>query len=263
MPMRIFNNRSRSGAYLVMLVIGAAMFGMFYFLTFFVQGVMGFSSLKAGVAFLPVSAVIIVGSGIVAQVLPKIGPKPLISVGSGLVAAGLFLFSASVSAHSSYVGTILPGMLVLALGMAFIFVPLTGVAVAKVRVTDSGLASALLNVGQQVGGSIGLAVLATVAAKSGKSAFKTQSANLASSGHESSIPHFQQLSGSVTSGARPPDAALADGPALHAFKVMQAHSDSMGFLVAAIMGCVAFVTAVLLINVRKEDVPSEGVAVAA
>jgi MFS family permease len=82
MPMRIFGNRSRAGAYLVMLIIGAAMFGMFYFLTFFVQGVMGYSALKAGVAFVPVSAVIIIGSGIVAQLMPKVGPKILISTGA-------------------------------------------------------------------------------------------------------------------------------------------------------------------------------------
>jgi len=75
MPLRIFANRSRAGAYVMMMIIGAGLFGMFYFLTFFIQGVMGFSSLKTGVAYLPFSAVIIVGSGIVSQILPGSGPS--------------------------------------------------------------------------------------------------------------------------------------------------------------------------------------------
>ena len=82
MPMRIFANRARSGAYIVMAVVGAGLFGMFYFLTFFVQGVMGYSSLKAGFAFVPVSVVIIIGSGIMTQVMPRTGPKVLISIGA-------------------------------------------------------------------------------------------------------------------------------------------------------------------------------------
>jgi EmrB/QacA subfamily drug resistance transporter len=264
MPMRIFANRSRSGAYLVMLVIGAAMFGMFYFLTFFVQGVMGFSALKAGVAFLPVSLVIIVGSGVVAQILPRVGPKILIAIGTILMTIALFFYS-TVNADSTYLGKILPGMLILAVGMACIFVPLTGVAVAKVRATDSGLASALLNVGQQVGGSIGLSVLATVAAKAATSSGKSHSATLAKQGNQTVLTHFGELAKSAASGAPVSPAARQDSVAVRVFDEVQAHSAAMGFLTAAIMGVVAVVVAVAVINVKKSDLPTnpvEAVAVA-
>ncbi len=154
MPMRIFANRSRAGAYVIMLILGAAMFGMFYFMTFFIQGVMEFSSLKTGVSYLPFSAVIIVGSGIVSGILPRVGPKPLITAGSALMTVGLFWF-AQVDPDTKYWSGIFPPMMVMATGMAMVFVTLTVVAVTKVTNTDTGLASALLNVGQQVGGSIG------------------------------------------------------------------------------------------------------------
>jgi len=178
MPLRIFANRSRAGAYLIMLIIGAAMFGMFYFMTFFIQGVMGFSSLRTGVSYLPFSAVIIVGSGIVSQVLPRVGPKPLIAVGSALMTVGLFWF-AQVDTGTTYWSLVFPAMMVMAVGMSMVFVTLTVVAVTKVTDTDTGLASALLNVGQQVGGSIGLAVLATAFASASRSEGKTQVSKLA------------------------------------------------------------------------------------
>jgi len=167
MPMRIFENRSRAGAYLVMLVVGAAMFGMFYFITFFIQGVRDYSALKTGFAFLPIALVIGVTSQVVAKLLPRFGPKILIVIGTGVLTVAL-LWLSTVNAGSSYLGTLLPGMLVLAFAMGFLFVPLTTVAVSKVADTDAGLASALLNVGQQVGGAIGLSVLATVFATSAK-----------------------------------------------------------------------------------------------
>ena len=262
MPLRIFANRSRSGAYLVMLVIGAGMFGMFYFLTFFVQGVLGFSALKAGIAFLPVSAVVIVGSGIVAQLMPRFGPKPLIVVGAILMTISLY-FYATVSADSTYANKILPGMLILAAGMACIFVPLTSVAVAKIRAEDTGLASALLNVGQQVGGSIGLSVLATVAATSGRNSGNSHVAELsqkAQSGEggvtQTTLDHFLELLKSQNSGALPSKTATGDSVALRAFNEVQAHSASMGFLTAAIMGTVAVAVAIFLINVKKSDVPT-------
>ena len=167
MPMRIFANRSRAGSYVVMLIIGAALFGMFYYLTFFIQGVMGFSSLKSGVAYLPFSLIIIIGSGIVSQVLPKVGPKVLITLGAAFMTAGMFWY-AQVDADTKYWSGIFPAMIVTATGLAMVFVTLTVVAVTKVTDTDTGLASALLNVGQQIGGSIGLAVLATAATSATK-----------------------------------------------------------------------------------------------
>ncbi len=258
MPMRIFANRSRSGSYLVMLIIGAAMFGMFYFLTFFVQGVLGYSALKTGLAFVPVSGVIIVGSGIISQILPRTGPKILITIGTMLVTAALFLFS-TVHPGTSYVTQLLPTMLLMALGMSFIFVPLTVTAVSKVAPTDAGLASALLNVGQQVGGSIGLSVLATVAATAARNAGKQEMGKLSGP----TVQHFGELATSSQSGKAPSSAALTDPAALHAFNTVQAHSAAMGFLTAAIFGVVAVAVAVVMINVKRQDMSGSPAMVAA
>jgi EmrB/QacA subfamily drug resistance transporter len=253
MPMRIFANRSRSGAYLVMLVLGAAMFGMFYFLTFFVQGVLGYSALKSGFAFLPFCVVIIVGSGIISQVMPRTGPKPLIAIGVSLATVALFLFS-TVKYDTGYWTQLFPTMVLMAVGMSFVFVPLTTVAVSKVASTDAGLASALLNVGQQVGGAIGLSVLATTAATAARNAATSEAPKLAG---VSSQLHFQQLASSSASGKPPSPAALSDPAAVHALNVVQAHSASVGFLTAAIFGVVAVVIAVWMINVKKSEVPQD------
>src|SRR3954470_5511973 len=195
MPMRIFANRSRAGSYVIMLILGAALFGMFYYLTFFIQGVLGFSSLKSGVAYLPFSLIIIVGSGIVGQILPRVGPRLLLIAGSAFMTAGLFWYS-RVDADTSYGSGILPAMIVTATGVALVFVTLTVVAVTKVTDTDTGLASALLNVGQQIGGSIGLAVLATAFTSAAKSEGSVQVAKLAGA----SKLHLAELLASVQSG---------------------------------------------------------------
>jgi EmrB/QacA subfamily drug resistance transporter len=252
MPLRIFANRSRSGSYLVMLIFGAAMFGMFYFLTFFVQGVMGFSPLKTGVAFLPFCVVIVIGSGIAAQILPRVGPKILITIGSVLATVALFFF-ATVNANTSYWSQLLPMILLMATGMSFIFVPLTTTAVSKVAPTDAGLASALLNVGQQVGGSIGLAVLATVAATASRNAAMSEAPKLAGTSQQ----HFQELAASAASGKPPSPAALIDQDAVNALHSVQAHAASMGFLTAAIFGVVAVLVAVLMINVKRSEVQQQ------
>jgi hypothetical protein len=248
MPMRIFANRSRAGAYLIMLIIGAAMFGMFYFMTFFIQGVMGFSSLKTGASYLPFSAVIIVGSGIVSSILPKVGPKPLIAIGSALMTVGLFWF-AQVKPDTKYLTLVFPAMMVMAVGMAMVFVTLTVVAVTKVTNTDTGLASALLNVGQQIGGSIGLAVLATAFASASKSEGKSQLNHLTGSAQQ----HLGELLSSSQTGKPAPPAALSDNAAVNAFHAVQAHGSSHGFLIAAMFGIVAVVAAVGLITVKKSD----------
>ena len=195
MPMRIFADRYRAGSYLIMLVVGAAFFAMFYFLTFFVQGVRGFGSLKTGLAFLPFSAIIIVGSGIVSQILPRVGAKALLVAGSVLMSAGLFWF-AQVHTDTKYASGILPAMIVMATGVALVFVTLTVVAVTKVTDTDSGLASALLNVGQQIGGSIGLAVLATAFTSATKSEGTSQIGKLTGASQH----HLVELLGSARSG---------------------------------------------------------------
>ncbi len=167
MPFAIFGQRNRNGAYVVSLVIGVAVFGVFFFLTQFVQNILGFSPLVAGVAFLPLTAAIIITAQIVARLVGRFGPRPFITIGPLLVAGGLFWLS-QINDHTMYLTGLVGPMLLIAVGMGNIFVPLTLMAVAGTTPEESGLASALLNVGQQIGGSIGIALLGTIAATTTK-----------------------------------------------------------------------------------------------
>jgi len=160
-PLQMFRNRNRSGSYAIMLGLTAAVFGMFFFLTLFVQEVLGYSPLRAGLAFLPVSAVIIVTSQVVARLLPTVGPKRVMVAGS-LFATGGLAWLSRITASSGYLDGLLGPMLLFGLGMGFLFVSLTIVAVSGVSREESGAASSLLNAMQQVGGSLGLSILVTV-----------------------------------------------------------------------------------------------------
>src|SRR5712671_1826801 len=162
MPLRIFRNRDRSAANLIMLFVGTAMFGMFFFLTIFVQTVWGYSALKTGIAYLPLVTAVMVMAGVSAALVPRIGARPLLLAGSAAAAGGMVWLS-RISEHSTYGGGLLGPMLLTAAGLGMLFMPLTLVALSKVSDRDAGLASSLPNVGQQVGGSIGLAILGTVA----------------------------------------------------------------------------------------------------
>jgi EmrB/QacA subfamily drug resistance transporter len=162
MPLRIFRNRDRSAANLIMLCIGTAMFGMFFFLTIFVQTVWGYTAVKTGVSFLPMVGAIMVMAGVSAALVPRIGARPLLLAGSVIAAGGMFWLS-RITEHSSYATGLLGPMLVTAAGLGMLFMPLTLVALSRVPERDAGLAASLPNVGQQVGGSIGLALLGTVA----------------------------------------------------------------------------------------------------
>ena len=163
MPIRIFFQRNRSGAYALSLAIGVALFGMFFFLTLFIQNILGYSPIRAGLAFLPATAAIIVTATLVSQVVGRLGPRLPITLGPLVVAAGLFWLS-RMTEHTTYVWGVLGPMVALGIGMALIFVPLSLIVVSGTHTRELGLASALLNVGQQVGGSIGLALLGTIAA---------------------------------------------------------------------------------------------------
>lgn len=161
MPLRIFENRNRAGAYGVMLIIGAAMFSMFFYLTQFVQNVLGYSPIKSGFAFLPVSVCIVLAAGTASQLITKVGAKPLALVGTATTSVGMF-WLAQIQPDSTYVSGLLGPMIVFALGMGLTFMPLTLAAVSNVGEGDAGIASGVLNTTQQIGGSIGLALLTTV-----------------------------------------------------------------------------------------------------
>jgi predicted MFS family arabinose efflux permease len=162
LPMRILLERNRGASYLVSLVVGIGLFGMFLFLGLYLQVVLLYSPIKAGFAFLPFSIGIIIGAGIASQLLPRVGPKPLIVPGLIMGAVGLAWLS-RLEYDSSYVTHVLPAMLLISLGMAFNFIPVSTTALHGIGKRDAGVASATLNTAQQVGGAVGTALLNTVA----------------------------------------------------------------------------------------------------
>ena len=145
----------------MMLCIGIALFSMFYFLTQFLQNVQGWSAVKTGVGFLPMTMGIIVAAGLSSRYVGKIGVRIPLLVGPAMAVVGM-LWISRITPTSSYLSVLGP-LIIIALGMGFTFVPITLVAVSGVEANEAGLASALLNTMQQVGGALGLAVLATVA----------------------------------------------------------------------------------------------------
>jgi EmrB/QacA subfamily drug resistance transporter len=159
----IFRNRSLTGADTAMVLVVSGMFAMFFFATLYVQQVLGYSPLKAGLAFLPVTAGIMLGAGLAQQGIRVLGPRLQVVMGIGLAATGMF-FLTGLPPNGSYAADLLPGLLLIAVGMGLTFVPITLMATTGVADSDSGLASGLLNTAQQVGGALGLAVLSTVAA---------------------------------------------------------------------------------------------------
>ena len=161
-PFRIFRLRTLTGANVVGLLLGASLFSMFFFISLYMQQVLGYSAIKAGVSYLPLALTIIISAGIASQLVTRVGFKWVLASGMALIAVGLVWFS-QISVHGSYLADILGPSLLAGLGLGFAFVPVTIAAVAGVTDRDSGLASGLINTSQQVGGAVGLAVLAAVA----------------------------------------------------------------------------------------------------
>jgi EmrB/QacA subfamily drug resistance transporter len=160
-PLRLFADGSRTGSYAARLLLVAGMFGMFFFLTQFLQEVLGFSPLRAGVAFLPLTIALFGLSRLAPRLIPRFGGKPLMVAGMIPVIVGMAWLS-RVSPATSYWSGVFAPMLLLGAGMGIVFVPLTMASLAGVRPQDSGAASSMVNVMQQVGGSLGLAVLVAV-----------------------------------------------------------------------------------------------------
>ncbi len=163
MPPHLFSDRTRSGAYGVMLALGTAIFSMFYFLTLYMQDILGYSPLRTGIYYVPFASSVMVIAILAAKLMARVGSLRLIMVGTMSAAGGMFWLSFS-SPGSTYLNGVVGPMMLIAGGVACCFVPLTVAAVAGVVPQEAGISSALLNSGQQVGGSLGLAVLGTVAA---------------------------------------------------------------------------------------------------
>ena len=163
LPLRVLADRNRGGSFVSSLLVGIALFAMFLFLTYYFQQILGYSAIRAGFAFLPFSAGIVSGATLSSQLLPRVGPRPLMTAGFLLAAVGLVVF-AQVQPDSSYLFPILPAELMVSLGMGTAFVPLSSTALIGVEPSDAGVASALVNTTQQTGGALGVSLLNTVAA---------------------------------------------------------------------------------------------------
>ena len=161
-PFRIFRIRTLTGANVVGLLVGGSLFAMFFFITLYMQQVLGYSPIKAGLSYLPLALMIIAASGVASQLVTRIGFKPVMATGMGLIAVALLWFS-QVSVDGAYLSDILGPSLIAAAGLGFAFVTTTIAAVSGVREEESGLASGLINTTQQIGGALGLAILATIA----------------------------------------------------------------------------------------------------
>ena len=236
-PMRVLRSRDRTGAYLISLCVGTALFGMFFFLTIFVQEVWGYSALKTGIAYLPMVTMIMVASGVASQLVARIGARPLLLAGSAIVTGGMFWLS-RITEHSHYASGLLGPMLVTAFGLGLVFVPMSLVALAKVANNDTGVASSLLNTGQQVGGSIGLAILGTVAWSAVANSIHAQVA-------------------AATAAAKHATVHLSAAQAAAAQKAITDHAYSVGFakgyLVSAGIALLALIITVVAIRVKRED----------
>jgi len=180
LPIRIFQNRTRAASFVVMMLVPAAMFSMFFFLSLFIQNLVGYSPLRTGFAFLPFSVGIVIGAGLSSNLVSRIDPRYIAGIGTLLAGIALFGFSrlsiddspshlitaltsgTPVGADVNYWTSILPYIVLMAVGMGLTFVPLTLTAVHHVRAEDSGIGSGVLNTMQQVGGALGLATLSTV-----------------------------------------------------------------------------------------------------
>jgi len=154
-------DRNRGVSYLVSVLIGAGMLGMFLFMTYYLQLTLHYSALRSGVAYLPFSGGIVVSATVAAQLLPRFGPRALMTVG-GLLATAAMVWLTQLDLNSSYLTHILPSFVAMSIGMGLMFVPLSSTALSGVGNHDAGVASAMVNTTQQVGGSLGTALLNTI-----------------------------------------------------------------------------------------------------
>jgi predicted MFS family arabinose efflux permease len=243
LPLRILRDRNRIGVYTMLLFLAAAFFGMFFFVTLFLQTIWGYSAIKAGSAYLPFIGTFIIVSGICSQVVPRIGVRVPMTIGAPTAAGALFWLS-RIGVHSHYVTGVMLPFILFALAAGLIFVPLTMTLVAGISDEDSGVASSMFNAGQQVGGAVGLATIGTVAWSVFNHHVKSSLAHLATP-----VSHAAtHAATSVSPGSPIYDHALSSG-------VMR------GLAIGAGGAALAFIVALVTIRVRREELPSGMVVV--
>ncbi|MFJ2867986.1 MFS transporter [Kitasatospora sp. NPDC087314] len=237
-PLRLFRDRNRAGAYALMLCVAATMFSVFFFITLFVQDILGFSPLRAGFAFLPISVAIVTAAQFAARNQSRYGPKPFLVTGSLLVLGGV-LWSTRLDVHTGYLGGVLGPTLLFGFGMGSIFVPVMLTAVSHVAPHETGAATGTLNTTQQVGGSLGLSILVTV--------YGTASRN-----------ETRQQVGAFLRQADPQQAAAFEAtgklPAPYSSEVL-VHGISSAFRLGLVFAALAVVIAVFVLKARREAPP--------
>ncbi len=184
LPLRVVWHRNRGGSFLTSIILGAGMLGMFLFMTYYFQQIQHYSPLKTGVSYLPFSGALIVTAGVASSLVPRLGPRVVMTFG-GLMATGGMLWLTQLRVDSSYPAMILPAFIVMAIGMGSVFVPLSNTSLTGVAPHDAGVASAMVNTTQQVGGSLGVALLNTV--------FTTTLLNYATNHHSSPLAPAAQV----------------------------------------------------------------------
>ena len=248
LPFRIFTNRTRASSFVAMFLAPAAMFAMFYFLSQYIQNVMGYSPLKAGVAFLPFTVGIVVGAGLASNLVNRIDPRFISGVGTLLAAGALFGFSRLPYDTSfpveevtgTYVADILPYIVLMAFGMGLTFVPVTLTAVHHLRNEDSGIGSGVLNTAQQVGGALGLAVLATVATQT----FTDRGREFAEAGAQAGGPQ--------------PSPEQLEKLQLIAQNQIFTEGSTQAFLVGSILMLAASVVIWVFLDVKHQELATDG-----
>jgi EmrB/QacA subfamily drug resistance transporter len=227
LPMRLVLDRNRGGAYLTSTLVGAGLIGAFFFLSLYFQQVLGYTPVAAGFASLPTTLGVLVSAGAASALVPRVGPKPLMVTGALLAALGLFLMS-FLGVDTSFWALPFPGQLVLGLGLGFTFVPLSNLALIGAGQHDAGAASAALNATQQVGASIGTALLATISVGSITRAFTD----------------------AVAAGQDPTDPSVG--------LTAQVEGYTTAFTWAAVLLVVGALVSAVLIKATKEDIPADG-----
>jgi EmrB/QacA subfamily drug resistance transporter len=230
LPMRVLRDRNRGGSFLIALIVGVALFGTFLFLSYYMQQTLGYSALKSGVAFLPFTVGIVIGAMLSTQILPRIGARVPMVVGLLLAAVGMVLLT-QLGPTTGFWSHVLPAQLVISLGMGTVFGPLTSTALVGVADHDAGVASALVNAVQQIGGSVGVALLNTIAVSAATTYFVSHAVNPATN----------------------PVGAMAG----------TVHGYTVAFWVSASLMAAAAIIAALMIRVRSDQLAShEGLPVA-
>jgi EmrB/QacA subfamily drug resistance transporter len=224
LPLRIVLDRNRGGSYLVFLFVGAGLFAMFLFLTYYFQVNLGWSPLKSGFAVLPFSAGIIVTAGVVAQLLPRLGPKPIMMVGLAMAVVGMLILT-TIGQDTAYWSHVLPAELLMSVGLAGVFIPASSTALFGVGSHDAGVASAVLNTSQQIGGSLGTALLNTLFASA--------------------------VTGYLADHLRSP------GDAAQMLPLAFIHGYHVAFFWGAVLLFCGFLVATFVVNARKHDLPAE------